>query len=139
MHRGVLVRAAVIVAAVALGGCSSTTQPKACTAIGLLPNGVQVTVTGLRSFDGVKAEVCTPVGCTSDAVRALDGAGSANVANAGITSTEPVSISVRVFDASGSNLVPLERRTVTSKREQPNGPDCDPIGYFASVAVTAAA
>ena len=106
-----------------------------------VPNGVNVRAQGVGKarLAGAVFKVCTPKMCTSARRGATDDEPTTHVSNAGINSTKAVLVSVTVHDAKGGVIVPTARLTVAPIKAQPNGPDCDPTGYFAAAVVTATA
>lgn len=121
-----------------LTGCGSNGTGQACTAVGLVPNGVNVEVKGIgvKRLAGAVLKVCTPRICTSIKRGAADDEPITRVSNPGISSTSAVLVSVTVHDAKGAVLVPTAHLTVVPIKAQPNGPGCDPTGFFATAVVT---
>jgi len=123
---GVAATAVVVVAL--MGGCSST----ACTAIGA-ESGVSVDISGQGRGEPITATACVEGHCSDTSVQEADG--PIFIANSKVTSEEPTRVTVTVRRQSGAVLVPSRETTVTPKRVQPNGPDCDPTAYVATVSV----
>lgn len=102
--------------------------------MGLSPNGVLVKVAGVAAGSRITVQVCVAGKCTT-ATAEYDVSVPMAVANPGISSAAPISITATVRDAAGKVLVLKRRLTVTPVKSQPNGPGCEPTGYFATADV----
>lgn len=121
-----------------LTACGANETERGCGAVGLVPNGVDVQVRGGGSSQlaGAVFKVCTPRTCTSTTRNASSKEPTTHVGNPGISSIKAVLVSITVHAAKGRVIVPTTRLTVVPIKAQPNGPGCDPTGYFATAAVT---
>src|SRR3954449_9627603 len=127
MNSSVIGVAATALVVVALtGGCSRT----ACTAVGA-ESGVSVAISGQGRAEPLRVTACVEGHCSDTSAQGADG--PIFIANSRVTSERPTRVTVTVRRQSGAVLVPVRETTVTPKRVQPNGPDCDPTAYVATV------
>lgn len=132
-RRGLLGLAGIASAAIALAGCGSL-APVSCTAVGAEP-GVQVTFAGNGWKVPVSVEVCVAGQCAVEPSVAST-TEPLFVMNRGLVSGSPTPVRVTVRRQGSEALVAAQTTRVAPTTYQPNGPDCEPTVWRASVTVT---
>jgi hypothetical protein len=106
---------------------------RGCTQIGG-DSGVGVFIAGEGRTGPVVVDVCVRAVCASASVAGTEG--PVYVMTREVESDDPVEVVVTVRRQDGTVLVPATRATVVPERHQPNGPECEPTFYSATVTVT---
>lgn len=126
----------VCAAVLLLAGCGP--QTRACSAVGASPSGVLVDLRGVQGTGPFTAQVCV-VGKCAVASSETPNAAQVFVANPALRTIKPTVVTIVVRDAAGVVVVPTVRRTITADMSRPNGPGCEPTGFYANATATVVA
>lgn len=129
-HRRAASTLATVLAVLTMGGAGCQ---RGCTQIGG-ESGVVVFIAGEGRTGPVVVDVCVRDVCASASAAGTEG--PVYVMTREVESDDPVEVVVTVRRQDGTVLVPATRATVVPERYQPNGPECEPTVYSATVTVT---